>query len=86
VNGILLKKPKKDISLPKSYRIISLLLTLSKTLERINQRRLLQNHPNAIHPHQFGCIPVHSTMDALITFFNFAESQKPEGKFVGCAL
>jgi hypothetical protein len=25
-------------------------------------------------------------MDALIRFFNFAESQKAEGKFVGCAL
>jgi hypothetical protein len=43
-NGILLKKPKKDISLPKSYRIIPLLSTLSKTLERIIQRRLLRNN------------------------------------------
>jgi hypothetical protein len=25
-------------------------------------------------------------MDALIRFFNFAESQKAKGKFVGCAL
>jgi hypothetical protein len=25
-------------------------------------------------------------MDALIRFFNFVESQKAEGKFVGCTL
>jgi hypothetical protein len=41
VNGILLKKLRKDISLPKSYRIVSLLSTLSKTLERIIQHQLL---------------------------------------------
>jgi hypothetical protein len=83
---ILLKKPKNDIILPKSYRIISLLSTLSKTLEKIIQCQLLQNHPNVIYPHQFGYIPAYSTMDALIRFFNFAESQKSEGKFMGCAL
>ena len=49
--GVILKKPNRNASLPKSYRIISLLNCLGKISEKIIARRLafLANTINIIH-------------------------------------
>ena len=49
--GIILKKPNRDTSLPKSYRIISLLNCLGKISKKIIARRLayLANTLNIVH-------------------------------------
>ena len=49
--GVILKKPNRNASLPKSYRVISLLNCLGKISEKIIARRLvhLANTSNIIH-------------------------------------
>ena len=66
--GIVLPKPgKKDYSETTSYRIISLLPTFSKILERIVASRLLPIARTAglIHAHQCGSLPGLSNSDAV---------------------
>src|SRR5436190_5070860 len=54
--GVILKKPNRNASLPKSYRIISLLNCLEKISEKIIARRLvfLVNTTNIIHFNQMS--------------------------------
>ena len=66
--GIVLPKPgKKDYNDTSSYRIIALLPTLSKILERIVAFRLLPlaQASGLIHPNQCGSLPGLSTSDAV---------------------
>ena len=66
--AVALQKPKRDYSLPRSYRLIQLLEVLGKVLERIQARRLA--HIAAKHKlfpsSQFGGIPGRSAEDALL--------------------
>jgi exonuclease III len=59
------KTGKRDQSLPKSYRPISLLRTLGKGLERLVARRLawVAIKYNVLHPQQFGALPLRSSAD-----------------------
>src|SRR5205085_8853193 len=66
--GIVLPKPgKKDYNETASYRVIALLPTLSKILERIVAMRLLPiaREKGLIHPNQCGSLPGLSTSDAV---------------------
>src|SRR5437588_1944487 len=66
--GIVLPKPgKKDYSETTSYRIIALLPTLSKILERIVAMRLLPmaREKGLLHPNQCGSLPGLSTSDTV---------------------
>src|SRR5205807_1377653 len=66
-NGIVLSKPgKPDYSSPSSFRIIVLLETVSKILERIiaNRLSLLARLVGLLHPNQCGSLPGLSTFDA----------------------
>src|SRR5437588_7875979 len=66
-NGVVLSKPgKPDYSSPSSFRIIVLLKTVSKILERIiaNRLSLLARLVGLIHPNQCGSLPGLSTFNA----------------------
>jgi len=69
-NGIVLDKPgKASYDTPASFRVIVLLETLSKILERVIASRLslLARHVGLLHPHQTGSLPGLSTFDATST-------------------
>jgi len=69
-NGIVLDKPgKASYDTPASFRVIVLLETLSKILERVTAARLslLARHVGLLHPHQTGSRPGLSTFDATST-------------------
>jgi len=59
------KMGKRDHSLPKSYRPISLLRTLGKGLERLVAKRLswIAIKYKVLHPQQFGALPLRSSVD-----------------------
>ncbi|ODM20665.1 hypothetical protein SI65_03718 [Aspergillus cristatus] len=63
---VALPKPgKKDYSSPRSYRLIALLSTLGKGLERLMARRLawIAIRHKILHPQQFGALPCRSATD-----------------------
>ena len=69
-NGIVLNKPgKASYDTPASFRVIVLLETLSKILERVMASRLslLARHVGLLHPHHTGSLPGLSTFDATST-------------------
>jgi len=69
-NGIVLDKPgKASYDTPASFRVIVLLETLSKVLERVIASRLslLARHVGLLHPHQTGSLSGLSTFDAIST-------------------
>jgi len=61
------KTGKRDQSLPKSYRPISLLRTLGKGLERLVAKRLswIAIKHRVLHPQQFGALPLRSSADLV---------------------
>ena len=67
-NIIPIPKPNKDKNLGPSYRPISLLSVIAKTLERVILPYITDNIPN-IH-HQHGFKKRHSTTTALNTIIN----------------
>jgi ribonuclease HI len=72
-NGVVLPKPNKaDYTSPKSFRVIVLLDTFSKIIERIIQHRLtpIAHQLQLLHPHQTGALPGSSTGDALARLFH----------------
>ncbi|KAH8146840.1 uncharacterized protein LAJ45_09214 [Morchella importuna] len=72
-NGVILAKPNKaDYTLPTSYRIIVLLQTFSKILEKIVTLRLasIAKAVGLIHPHQCGSVAGLSTADAVTTLLH----------------
>ena len=69
-NGVVLDKPgKASYDTPASFRIIVLLKTISKVLERILTIRLtsLARQAGLLHPNQCGSLPGLSTSDAVAT-------------------
>jgi len=66
---VLDKPGKASYDTPASFRVIVLLETLSKILERIVASRLslLARHVGLLHPHQTGSLPGLSTFDATST-------------------
>jgi len=62
---VILKPGKPDYSVPKAYRIISLLPTLSKTIEYVALARMTVFAPNCLSPLQFACRKGYSLLDAL---------------------
>jgi len=72
-NGIVLDKPgKPSYECPASFRIIVLIRTVSKILERIIASRLLlaARSTGMLNPNQYGSLPGLSTYDAVLTLFN----------------
>ena len=69
-NGVVLDKPgKASYNTPASFRIIVLLKTISKVLERILTVRLtsLARQAGLLHPNQCGSLPGLSTSDPVAT-------------------
>jgi hypothetical protein len=67
--GVILPKPgKTDYSVPKAYRIISLLNCLGKVLEKIFANRLsyLANTTELLHNSQMGGRKQRSAIDAAL--------------------
>ncbi len=74
--GFILKKPNKpDYSVPKAYRVISLLNYLGKVSERILARRLsyLAKTTYLLHPTQIGGRLRKSAIDAALLLVNKVE-------------
>jgi len=72
-NGVVLDKPGKPFyESPASFRIIVLIRTISKILERITAARLLAaaRLRGLLHPNQCGSLPGLSTYDAVLTLTN----------------
>ena len=72
-NGVVLDKPgKPSYDTPASFRIILLLKTVSKILERILTVRLtsLARKAGLLHPNQCGSLPGLSTSDAVATLIH----------------
>ena len=72
-NGVILDKPgKPSYDTPASFRIIVLLKTVSKILERIMAVRLseLARKVGLLHPNQCGSLPRLSTSDACATLIH----------------
>jgi len=72
-NGVVLDKlGKPSYDSPSSFRIIVLLCTVSKILERIIAARLLltARARGLIHPNQCGSLPGLSTYNACLTLLN----------------
>jgi len=72
-NWVVLDKPGKPSYMsPSSFRIIILICTFSKILERIIAARLLTpaRTKGLLHPNQCGSLPGLSTYDACLTLTN----------------
>ena len=72
-NGVILDKPgKPSYDTPPSFRIIVLLKTISKILERIMTVRLsdMARRAGILHPNQCGSLPGLSTSDACATLIH----------------
>jgi hypothetical protein len=66
VLAVVIPKPgKPDYSIPKAYRMISLLPTLSKTIEHVVLARLTVFAPQCLSPLQFGSRKGRSPLDAV---------------------
>jgi ribonuclease HI len=77
--GAILKKPgKPDYTIPKAYRVISLLNCLGKVSERILAQRLgfLAETTNLLHPTQIGGRLRKSAIDAALLLTNKVEQNK----------
>jgi len=83
-NGVVLDKPRKPAyESPSSFRIIVLIRTFSKILERIIAARLLTaaRLRGLLHPNQCGSFPGLSTYDACLTLTNDVKTlQRPRHK------
>jgi len=63
---IVIPKPgKPDYSVPRAHRMISLLPTLSKTIEHVALARMTVFAPNCLSPLQFACRKGYSPLDAM---------------------
>lgn len=80
--GCVLKKQKKpDYSIPKAYRVISLLNCLGKVSERILAQRLayLAETTNLIHDSQIGGRLKKSGIDAAVLLTSYVQDNKRRG-------
>ncbi|KAF7568870.1 hypothetical protein PtrM4_112850 [Pyrenophora tritici-repentis] len=81
--GAILKKPPKlDYSLPKAYRVITLLNSLGKVLERIIAKRLasLAETTNLLHSSQIGGRNKKSAIDAALLLVDQIQHKKQQGQ------
>lgn len=81
---VALPKPgKKDYSSPRSYRLIALLSTLEKGLERLMARRLAWTaiRHKVLHPQQFGALPCRSATDLAAALVHDIEEAWARGLF-----
>ena len=81
---VALPKPgKKDYSSPRSYRLIALLSTLGKGLERLMARRLAWTaiRHKVLHPQQFGALPCRSATDLAAALVHDIEEAWARGLF-----
>ncbi|ODM23017.1 hypothetical protein SI65_00606 [Aspergillus cristatus] len=79
---VALPKPgKKDYSSPRSYRLIALLSTLGKGLERLIARRLAWTaiKHKVLHPQQFGALPCRSATDLAAALVHDIEESWARG-------
>ena len=80
-NGVVLDKPgKPSYDTPASFRIIVLLNTISKLLERVMTVRLaaMARTAGLLHPNQCGSLPGLSTSDACATLIHESRTlQRP---------
>lgn len=74
-------KPNQDHSLPSSYRPITLLPVLGKTLEQIMKTRLLKEIENRIPDLQFGFMKGKSTILPLTILANNVHANRAAGLF-----
>ena len=87
---VFIPKPgKRDRSLPKSYRPISLLRTLGKGLEWLVAKRLLwiAIKYKVLHPQQFGALPLRLSADLIICLiYNIEEAWAKDRKLISSVL
>src|SRR5207302_11272131 len=80
-NGVVLDKPgKPSYDSPSSFRIIVLLQTISKILERVGAYRLAEQARalGLIHRNQCGSLPALSSFDACLSLVSTAQTlQRP---------
>ena len=79
-NGVVLDKPgKPSYDRPASFRIIVLLKTISKILERICTLRLsaFAHKADLLHPNQCGSLPGLSASDGCATLINEIRTRQP---------
>jgi len=64
--AVVIPKPwKPDYSIPKAYRMISLLPTLSKVIEHVSLARLTMFAPRILSPYQFESRKKYAALDAV---------------------
>ena len=83
--GVVLKKPKKpDYTTPNAYRLIALLNSLGKGLEKVVATRLsfLAETHSLLPPESFGARPGLSCEDALLAATSWIKSEKKKGRKV----
>ena len=80
--GVILKKPNRNASLPKSYRVISLLNCLGKIAEKIIATRLafLAGTTNILNFDQMGGRKQTSAIDAVMSLIHDIQLAKNENK------
>src|SRR2546430_12433085 len=80
--GAILKKSNRKASLPKSYRVISLLNSMAKTAEKIIASRLayLANTTNIVNFDQMGSRKQISAIDAVMSLVHDIQLAKNENK------
>ena len=87
--GVILKKPgKPDYSLPKAYRMITLLNCLGKVAEKIMATRLshLGETTNLLYKEQMGGRKKRSAVDAVLALVHDAEEAINNNKIFSCLL
>lgn len=84
--GILLPKPNKpDYSIPKAYRVISLLECLGKVVEKVVAERISNycEQKDIFHKGQFGCRKQRGTQDALSQLVDFTQQAWKQKQLAG---
>jgi hypothetical protein len=79
-----LAKPNRDPTIPRSYRLIALLSTLGKGLERLVARRLAWTaiREKVVHPQHFRALPGRAASDLVAAVVHDIEESWARGKVV----
>lgn len=81
---IMIPKPNKSPTFPDNHRPISLLSCLSKLLERLLLRRLLDHTSGLLPPQQFGFRQGHSTEHQILRLVEYIQDNFQRKNHVGC--
>ena len=81
---VVLPKANRDPALPRSYRLIALLSTLGKGLERLVARRLAWTaiREKIVHPQHFGALPGRAATDLVAAAVHDIEESWARGRVV----